>query len=60
MWNSKPKKRGHNCRKASRHNPKVGGGICHMGMRASVVDRIRSKRIARQAMRVRDPEDFEG
>ena len=63
MWNSKPKRRSCNCRKASRHNPKYGGGVCHPGMRESVADRIRNKRIARAALdaaRRRDEDDFEG
>jgi hypothetical protein len=48
MWHAKPKKFRCNCRKRSRHNPKVGGGICHgFGYRPAVVARIASRRLAR-------------
>ncbi len=67
MWSSKPKKRGHNCRKvrskASRGNPKVGGGICHPGRREAVTERTDGRRIARLALiagRGGDSENFEG
>jgi len=63
MWNSKPKRRTCNCRRRSRHNPKVGGGICYVGYREAFKLRLASKRLARawlaaaQGGRV---DDFEG
>lgn len=47
MWNSKPKKRTHNCRKRSRGNPKIGAGICYIGVRPAVIARINTKRLER-------------
>jgi hypothetical protein len=48
MWHAKPKKYRCNCRKRSRNNPKVGGGICHrFGYREAVVARIAARRLAR-------------
>ncbi len=47
MWNSKPKKVTCNCRRKSKGNPKVGGGICYHGMCEAVVERIDGKRLAK-------------
>lgn len=63
MWHAKPKKFRCNCRKRSRHNPKVGGGICHLGYRESVIERIATRRLARawlDAARAGYVEDFDG
>ena len=48
MWHAKPKKHRCNCRKRSRHDPKVGGGICHrFGYREAVIARIAGRRLER-------------
>lgn len=48
MWNSKPKKSGCNCRGRVHGNPKLGGGVCHLGVRPSARQRIAGKRLARR------------
>jgi hypothetical protein len=48
MWNSKPKKRGHDCRGRTHGNPKIGAGICHLGVRPSIGERIRGRHLARR------------
>jgi len=48
MWNSKPKKHGHDCRGRTRGNPKIGAGICHLGVRPSARERGRGRRLARR------------
>ncbi len=64
MWHAKPKKFRCNCRRRSRFNPKVGGGICHgFAYREAVVERIEARRLARawlEAARSGYVHDFDG
>lgn len=47
MWNSKPKKTGHDCRRRMFGNPRVGDGSCWIGKyRPAVEERIEGKRQA--------------
>jgi hypothetical protein len=55
MWNSKPKKSGHDCSKRRRGRPKLGRGVCHPEWRAAVRERIEGKRLVRRLMR--DPDE---
>jgi len=50
MWDSKPKKRGHDCRGRTHGNPKVGAGLCHLGVRPSARERVRGRRLARRCL----------
>jgi hypothetical protein len=62
MWNSKPKKSGHDCRGRAHGNPKVGGGICRLGVRPAVRTRITNKRLANRwlaAARARTLDDID-
>lgn len=59
MWNSKPKKAGHNCSKRHFGKPKVGRGLCHRGVRQAVKDRIVGKRVAHKWLRAVDREDLD-
>jgi hypothetical protein len=64
MWNSKPKKTGHNCRRRMFGNPKVGDGVCWWSKwRPAVEERINSKRMAQAILDAInagwDPDDVE-
>lgn len=60
MWNSKPKKSDCNCRGRHHGNPKIGGGICHWGVRPSAQERTANRRLAKRwldAVRAREELD---
>jgi hypothetical protein len=65
MWNSKPKKASHKCRKRQHGNPKVGEGICFLSgtLREAVVERIKGKRLEKAWIKALrggiDPDDFD-
>ena len=62
MWNSKPKKRGCDCRGRTHGNPKTGNGPCYgyNDQRPAVRVRIASKKLVRRwlaAQRLEDVDD---
>lgn len=64
MWNSKPKKNTHKCRKRKFGQPKVSRGACHAGLpRQYLATRISSKRLEKKWLKVVkekvDPDDVE-
>jgi hypothetical protein len=60
MWNSKPKKSGHKCRKKKAGNPKVSRGVCYGGMERNYLEvRRESKLIVKRYKTALDPDDVE-
>lgn len=58
MYNSKPKKSDCNCRRRKHGNPKVATGICYgFELRKAVKERIKSKKLERAWLRVKDLDD---
>lgn len=57
MWNSKPKRHGHDCRNRRHGNPKLGNGPCRWScsgdQRDAVVERIAGKKVAKDVARCR-------
>lgn len=51
MWNSKPKRRGHSCRKKVHGRPKISSGVCYIFHQApAIVERRKTKKIVADAL----------